>query len=94
MVSVRSEVPSFVLEGDVDAYLQAHDAPVDVERRLREADGDDRVRLLARAWFNIYHGSRNEAKRLFVLVMQEEDIPFNGEDIQAITERPPVETQT
>jgi hypothetical protein len=27
-------------------------------------------------------------------VMQEEDIPFNGEDIQAITERPPVETQT
>lgn len=94
MVSVRSEVPSFVLEGDVDAYLQAHDAPVDVEQRLREADGDDRVRLLARAWFNIYHGSRNEAKRLFVLVMQEEDIPFNGEDIQAITERPPVETQT
>jgi len=83
-----------VLEGDVDAYLQAHDAPVDVEQRLREADGDDRVRLLARAWFNIYHGSRNEAKRLFVLVMQEEDIPFNGEDIQAITERPPVETQT
>jgi len=94
MVSVRSEVPSFVLEGDVDAYLQAHDAPVDVEQRLRKADGDDRVRLLARAWFNIYHGSRNEAKRLFVLVMQEEDIPFNGEDIQAITERPPVETQT
>jgi len=94
MVSVRSEVPSFVLEGDVDAYLAAHDAPVDVEQRLREADGDERVRLLARGWFNVYHGSRNEAKRLFVLLMDEEDIPFTGEDIQAITGRPPVETQT
>jgi len=94
MVSVRNEVPSFVLEGDVDAYLEAHDAPVDVEQRLREADGDERVRLLARSWFNIFHGSRHEAKKLFVLLMNEEDIPFRGEDVQAITERPPVETQT
>jgi hypothetical protein len=94
MVSVKDSVPTFVQEGNVEAYLERADPPVDVEQRLREADGDDQVRLLARAWFNHFHGSRNEAKRLFVLFMDEEDIPFTGEDIQAITGRPPVETQT
>jgi hypothetical protein len=94
MVSVQGDVPQAVLDGDVEAYGAVHDLPPDVERRIREADEQDRVRLLARAWFNLYHGSRNEAKRIFVLLMKEEDIPFNGEDIQAITESPPVDTQT
>lgn len=94
MVSVRDEVPSFVLEGDVETYERVHDPSPKALQRLREATGDDRVRLLARAWFNRFHGSRHEAKELFVLLMREEDIPFRGEDIQAITESPPVETQT
>lgn len=94
MVSVRDSVPEFVQAGDVDTYLELHDPPPSVEQRLREASGDDRVRLLARAWFNVFHGSRNEAKRLFVLFMDEEGIPFSGEDIQAITGDPPVDTQT
>lgn len=94
MVSVRSEVPQFVLEGDVDTYLAVADPPADVRQRLQRATGDDRIRLLARAWFNVYHGSRHEAKKLFVLLMDEEGIEFRGEDIQAITESPPVDTQT
>jgi hypothetical protein len=94
MVSVQNTVPSFVLDADVDRYLELADPPVRVQRRLREADRDERVRLMARGWYRHYHGSENEAKRLFVLLMKEEGIPFNGEDIQAITGRPPVETQT
>jgi hypothetical protein len=94
MVSVAGEVPDFVTDGDVDAYLQVHNPGPTVTRRLREATGDDRVRLLARSWFRYFHGSRHEAKKLFVLLMREEDIPFAGEDIQAITTNPPVETQT
>jgi hypothetical protein len=94
MVSVRNTVPSFVLDADVDRYLELADPPVRVQRRLREADRDERVRLMARGWYRNYHGSENESKRLFVLLMKEEGIPFNGEDIQAITGRPPVETQT
>lgn len=94
MVSVRDSVPAFVLEGDVDAYIEVADPPVDVQRRLREADRDTRVRLLARGWFSKFHGSEKEAKRLFALLMEEEGIPYAGEDIQAITGRPPVETQT
>jgi len=94
MVSVRDDVPQFVLDRDVDTFVQVADPPVDVERRIREAEGDDELRLLARAWFNQFHGSRSEAKQIFVLLMKEEGIPFTGEDIQAITGRPPVETQT
>jgi len=94
MVSVRGEVPQFVLDGDVDTFLALHDPGFAARRRLDQATGDDRVRLLARAWFREFHGSRHEAKKLFVLLMNEEDIPFDGEDVQAITGRPPVETQT
>jgi hypothetical protein len=81
MVSVQNTVPSFVLDADVDRYLELADPPVRVQRRLREADRDERVRLMARGWYRHYHGSENEAKRLFVLLMKEEGIPFNGEDI-------------
>lgn len=94
MVSVKQDVPQFVLDGDVDAYLEVADPSPRAAQKLREATGDDRIRLLARGWFNQFHGSRDEAKEIFVLLMKEEDIPFNGEDIQAITESPPVETQT
>jgi len=94
MVSIQPDTPDFVLDGDVDTFLELHDPPPQVQRRLREATGDDRVRLLARAWFNIFHGSRHEAMKMFVLLMREEGIPFDPEDIQAITERPPVRTQT
>jgi len=94
MVSVQDSVPQFVLDGDIETYLELADPPVSVRRRLADASGDDAVRLLARSWFSTFHGSRNESKRLFVLLMKERDIPFNGEDIQAITRRPPVETQT
>lgn len=94
MVSVQQEVPVFVREGDVETYLRLHNPPARVSQRLRDATGDDRVRLLARAWFNQFHGSRHEAKKLFVLLMRERGIDFTGEDIQAITEDPPVETQT
>lgn len=94
MVTVRSEVPSFVLDGDVDTYLELADPPARARQRLQEASGDDRVRLLARGWFTNFHGSRREAKKIFVLLMKEEGIPFNGEDIQAITRDPPVFTQT
>ena len=94
MVSVEQDVPQFVLDGDVETFLELHDPPLEVRLRLRDAQGDDAVRLLARAWFNIFHGSPNESKKMFVLLMKERDIPFNGEDIEAITENPPVETQT
>lgn len=94
MVSVRADYPDFVLEGDVERYIDLADPPPDVRQKLRQASDDDRVRLLARAWSNTFHGSRHEAKKLFVLLMKEEGIPFDGDDIRAITERPPVETQT
>lgn len=94
MVSVKSSVPPSVQRGDVEGFIERADPPPNVRRRLRNATGDDRKRLLARAWFNNYHGSRNEAKRLFTLFMKEEDIPFSGEDIEAITNDPPVNTQT
>jgi len=94
MVSVEDEVPDFVLEGDIETFFELHDPSARARQRLEEASADDRVRLLARAWFNNYHGSRRESKRLFALLMLERDIPYTGEDIQAITERPPVETQT
>jgi len=94
MVSVRQDVPSFVLDGDVDTYLELADPPARARQRLRDASGDDRVRLLARGWFTNFHGSRREAKKLFVILMKEEGIPFSGEDIQAITREPPVFTQT
>jgi hypothetical protein len=94
MVSVEQDFPEFVLDGDVETYIELADPPADVRSRLRDADGDDRVRLLARGWLRHFHGSRNEAKRIFVLLMRERDIPISGEDIQAITDSPPVETQT
>jgi hypothetical protein len=94
MVSVKDSVPQFVLDGDVETFERLHDPSPRAKQKLREATGDDRVRLLARAWFANFHGSRFESKRLFVLLMKEEDIPFDGEDIQAITNRPPVDTQT
>jgi len=94
MVSVHADVPDFVLNGDVETYLELADPPARARQRLTEATGDDRVRLLARAWFNSFHGSRHEALKMFVLLMREEDIPFGGEDVQAITQRPPVRTQT
>jgi hypothetical protein len=94
MVSVRNDVPDFVLDGDVDRFVEVADPSPQAQRRLEQADEDQRVRFLARSWFRYYHGSRHEAKKLFVLLMREEDIPFKGEDIQAITGRPPVETQT
>lgn len=94
MVSVRADVPDFVLEGDVETYLELTDPSARARQRLTEATGDDRVRLLARSWFNQFHGSRHEALKMFVLLMREEDIPFEGEDVQAITGRPPVRTQT
>lgn len=94
MVSIHADVPDFVLEGDVDAFLKIADPSARTKQKLRESTGDDRIRLLARGWFNIFHGSRHEALKMFILLMREEDIPFNPEDVQAITERPPVETQT
>jgi hypothetical protein len=94
MVSVTQHAPEFVLNADVDAYVERADPDPQALQRLREADRDETEKLLARGWFRHFHGSRNEAKRLFVLLMKEEGIPFNGEDIQAITGRPPVETQT
>lgn len=94
MVSVRSEVPTWVWEGDVETFFELRDPSARARQKLEEADDDDRVRLLARAWFHNYHGNERESKRLFVLLMRERDIPFTGEDIQAITGRPPVETQT
>lgn len=94
MVSVKPYVPEFVLNADVDEYLLRADPSPQIRQRLREADRDEAEKLLARAWFRNFHGSEKEAKELFVLLMKEEDIPFNGEDIQAITRRPPVETQT
>lgn len=94
MVSVAESVPQFVRDGDVEFYIRLANPRPTVEKRLRAATGDDRVRLLARAWFNQYHGSPHEAKKLFVMFLREDDIPFTGEDIQAITENPPVDTQT
>lgn len=94
MVSVKADVPQFVLDGDTETFIQTADPPPDVRQRLLDASGDDEIRLLARAWFNVFHGSRHEAKKMFVLLMREEDIPFRGEDIQAITEAPPVGTQS
>lgn len=94
MVSVREDVPLFVREGDVDTFVEVADPDPRTVDRIRQATGDDRIRLLARAWFNVFHGSRHEAKKIFVMFMREEDIPFTGEDVQAITEDPPVETQT
>lgn len=94
MVSVHEDVPDFVIEGDTETFLQVADPGPQAAQRMREATGDEEVRLLARSWFNQFHGSRHEAKKLFVLLMRQEDIPFRGEDIQAITESPPVETQT
>jgi len=94
MVSVRPDVPGFVLDGDVETFLQTHDPPARVRQRLQEAEGDRQVALLARAWFNIFHGSRHEAMKMFVLLAREENLPFGPEDIQAITEEPPVRTQT
>jgi hypothetical protein len=94
VVSVHNDVPDFVLDGDVDRFLEVANPTPQVRQRLVGADEEERVRFLARAWFRHYHGSRHEAKKLFVLLMKEEGIPFKGEDIQAITGRPPVETQT
>jgi len=94
MVSVAADVPQFVLDGDVQTFLQVHDPTPEARRKLQNATGDDRIRLLARAWFNQFHGSRHEALKMFILLMREEDIPFRGEDIEAILERPPVTTQT
>lgn len=94
MVSVKQSVPPSVLNGDVESFIDRADPSTTVKQRLRNATGPDRKRLLARAWFNNYHGSRNESKRLFVMLMKEEDIPFSGEDIEAITDDPPVNTQT
>lgn len=94
MVSVAQDVPRWVREADVDTYLELADPPVRIRQRLREADRDAQIRLLARGWFATFHGSRNESKRRFAIFMNEEGIPFTGEDIQAITEDPPVDTQT
>jgi hypothetical protein len=94
MTSVKSEVPQFVLDGDIETYLEVADPTVPERIRLVEASEDERERLLARAWFRRYHGTRQEAKRLFALLMREEDIPFSGEDIQAVIDAPPVQTQT
>jgi hypothetical protein len=94
MVSVEQDVPRWVLDGDIQTFFSLHDPSARVRQRLQEADDDDRVRLLARAWFSRYHGSRHEAKKMFVMLMKERDIPFNAEDVQAIVDRPPVETQT
>ena len=94
MVSVHADVPDFVLDGDVSAFLEIADPSARTRQKLQQATGDDRIRLLARAWFNTFHGSRHEALKMFVLLMREEGIPFGPEDVQAITTRPPVETQT
>jgi hypothetical protein len=94
MVEVGSEFPEFVRQADAETYIELADPPADVRSRLRQADRDTRIRLLARGWLNRFHGSRHEAKKLFVLFMNENDIPFAGEDVQAITEDPPVDTQT
>jgi len=94
VVSIAADVPEFVLEGDTETYLELADPPARTRQKLREASGDDAVRLLARSWFNQFHGSRHEGLKMFVLLMREEDIPFGPEDVQAITRRPPVRTQT
>lgn len=94
MVTVRDQFPQFVLNGDVERFIELADPAPDVRRKLRQADPDSQVRLLARAWSNEYHGSRNEAKKLFAMLMREERIPFTGDDIRAIVEDEPVETQT
>lgn len=94
MVSVRGQVPDPVLEGDVEGFILLADPPPRVLSKIRDASGDDRVRLMARAWFRQFHGSRNEAKRLFSILMREEGIPFRGDDIRTVTQDPPVDTQT
>ena len=94
MTSVKSEVPQFVLDGDIETYNEIADPDTAELSRLVSASDDDRERLLARAWFREYHGSRREAKRLFALLMNEESIPYDGEDIQAVVAAPPVTTQT
>jgi hypothetical protein len=94
MVSIRSDVPQFVLDGDTQTFLELADPSARTRQKLTEATGDDAVRLLARSWFNQFHGSRHEGLKMFVLLMREEDIPFGPEDVQAITGRPPVRTQT
>lgn len=94
MVSTKPYVPNVILERRADEFLeQAQLSPV-AERRIRQASGDEQFRLMARAWFSRFHGSTSESKKMFVLLMREEDIPFTGEDIQAITDDPPVDTQT
>lgn len=94
MVSVESDFPEFVVNGDVDTYIELADPPSDVRQKLQTASEDDRIRLLARAWANQFHGSRKESKRMYVMLMREKGIPFRGDDIRAITEDEPVETQT
>jgi len=94
MVSVHADVPDFVLDGDVDAFLEIADPSARTVQKIRESTGDDRIRLLARAWFNVFHGSRHESLKMFIMLMREEDIPFDPEDVQTITESPPVRTQT
>lgn len=94
MVTASENTPDPVLEGDVEKYIQLAQPGPATRQKLRQADPDDKVRLLARGWFHNFHGEEREAKKLFVLLMNEEGIPFTGADIQAITGRPPVDTQT
>lgn len=94
MVSVRGQVPDPILDGNVEGFLLLADPAPRVVQEIREAAGDDRIRLMARAWFRQFHGNRYEAKRLFSMLMREEGIPFRGDDIRTVTQDPPVETQT
>lgn len=94
MVSPKPYVPDTILRRDVDAFLELATLSPLAEQRIRTAEPDDQFRLMARAWFSRFHGSTAKSKKMFVVLMKEEDIPFTGEDIQAITDDPPVETQT
>lgn len=94
MVDVSDTVPDAVLEGDPAVFASLRDTTeADVEA-FRKRPRDERVRLLAREWYREFHGSPHDSKVLFVMLMKQLDIPFNGEDIQRITRKPAVWTQT
>lgn len=94
MVTASPNVPDVIVEGNVDGFLEQAQLSTRAEQRLRDAGPDEAKRLMARSWFNQFHGEVREAKKLFVLFMNEEDIPFRAEDIAALTGGDPVETQT
>lgn len=61
---------------------------------ILEADTKEEEKRLLREWFTTFHGSRREAKVVFMMAADEEDLEVEGEDVEAIVKEPPVNTQT